>query len=376
MVAPEPSTAAPARRLAAIDATRGAAMFFVCLSHFADGWYGGAGEWDSPQRLGVQVFTRVAAPTFMLVSGTMLGFLKDGPRWKSLREKLIDRALFLLIAGHLLISLAEYPLARDPLRALLLVRITDAIGFSIVAGCVLVELVGARGRGLLAVALLLACWLAGAGGGEEQGWLRGALFGRSELAPFALLPWLAVYLAGSALGSALARRPWEIERMFWKYGAAAMAAGIALSLGWLWFRRAGPIGWDTPSGYLLHLLSPLNKQPPSLAYLLFYGGLGLGIAALFFRLVAKGRARRAIEALALVGRNSLVAFVLQFYVYYTAIVVLPIPREVPAALVFLLSLAAVWLPLRFWDRLPFNKSVLTVGYPWRRSALRAGRQGA
>ena len=94
------------QRLSVLDAARGAAMLLVFASHFLDEY----SLANFPQSSGVVEFIavvcRVATPTFFLVSGIILGYLYRimGNRFYDLRTHLIDKALFLLTIGHLLIA--------------------------------------------------------------------------------------------------------------------------------------------------------------------------------------------------------------------------------------------------------------------------------
>ena len=82
-------SAARRGRVRGIDATRGAAMLFVCLAHFGYAYFGLNGA----DRTGWIVLTiaRIASPTFMLISGIVLGILYAFHRedFSSLRDRLI-----------------------------------------------------------------------------------------------------------------------------------------------------------------------------------------------------------------------------------------------------------------------------------------------
>jgi hypothetical protein len=94
---------------------------------------------------------------------------------------------------------------------------------------------------------------------------------------FPLLQWLAVYLLGTVLGDhvgRLSRRAPDVARRFLlRAGLASNVAGL-----WLYFSakdlaqfRVVHAGISTH----VHLTSPIQKLPPSAAYLLFFGGFGL-----------------------------------------------------------------------------------------------------
>ena len=108
---PMTATTTGLRRLQFIDASRGLAMLFVFVSHFAYGFFdaelGGARETLTAMGM-------VASPAFVILSGLMLGFVyRSAPsRFGDLRRKFIDRGLFLLTIGHVLILCAHLPLGR------------------------------------------------------------------------------------------------------------------------------------------------------------------------------------------------------------------------------------------------------------------------
>jgi len=60
------------RRLTAIDAARGLAMIFVCLSHFGETYLDGVRGGAAGALL--DALGRVATPSFMLISGALIGF--------------------------------------------------------------------------------------------------------------------------------------------------------------------------------------------------------------------------------------------------------------------------------------------------------------
>src|SRR5438067_11359234 len=92
----------PLERVQFIDATRGAAMFLVFVAHFADIFF-------LQTKAVVPVLMRaagmVASPTFAMLNGLLIGFLyRTAPeRFDRLRIKLVDRGLFLLTIGHIVI---------------------------------------------------------------------------------------------------------------------------------------------------------------------------------------------------------------------------------------------------------------------------------
>jgi hypothetical protein len=70
----------------------------------------------------------------MIMSGVMLGYLhrSNANKFQRIQTKLIDRGLFLLTIGHVLIALAHSGVAGGILEAFNWGFITDAIGVSII----------------------------------------------------------------------------------------------------------------------------------------------------------------------------------------------------------------------------------------------------
>src|SRR5689334_14526438 len=93
------------RRIVAVDAARGAVMLFSCLAHFA--WWI-HGQYPAQSGL-LAAIGMVATPSFLLISGAMVGMLcaRNAGRGADLRSQFFNRGLFLLTIGHLSIALAE-----------------------------------------------------------------------------------------------------------------------------------------------------------------------------------------------------------------------------------------------------------------------------
>jgi hypothetical protein len=106
---------------------------------------------------------------------------------------------------------------------------------------------------------------------------------------------------------------------------------------------------------------------------LFHGGLAL----LMFWMVLLAEETSAGRAFnhwaAIFGRCSLVCFIAQFYVYCTAVCVLPKPPEWVAPPYFLFTVGLLRLLVVFWERRGLNR-LITVGVPrlaasWRGSPV-------
>jgi uncharacterized membrane protein len=374
------STAPPPKvRLRGIDSARGAAMLFVCLAHF-----GSVYSASSPERAEwtvVWLVSMIASPTFMLLSGMMAGMLSvtRADAFPRIRRTLADRGLFLLTVGHALIVVSYLPSYPSLSQALWRGFITDVIAVSIIVGPWIVGRVSTLSRLGLAGALFASGWLMLLGWTPEGGladtfrYLLAGPDGRIMRWNFPVLPWLATYLVGTALGERLGARlddgarvraEWDLLRI----GAAAAACAVLMKGGYLMVSRA--TGWvPTADSAAYMLTSPLQKYPPSLAYLLWYGGLGLILTGLLLRVDRVGFFDRPMEWLSLLGRTSLFVFLLQFYLYFVVFHYLALPFSHLWPLYYVLSICVVYGVARWWQTIGGNR-YLEVSYWLRGVRLR------
>lgn len=365
-------------RIGAVDAARGTAMLFVMLAHFSEACLATA---TGPTRQVLGRVTTIASPTFMTLSGLLLGILYATHResFAVVRNRLVDRALFLLLVGHALIAVAFSFMGGGP--ALHRVFITDAIAVSLIAGSWVIQRLGPGARLALGGALVAgtwACFLAWPLEGES--WrheLQLVLTGAHDPAHrhwnYSLVPWFGVYLMASALGERVGQRlsagdPAGGMQLVRAAGVAALAVGGGVMVAHARLERLlePSSGWD---GRLIALADWDQKFPPGPAYLLPYAGLGLlglaGLAALERRRAFAWGRRWAMRF----GRHSLFLFILQYWVFYGPVRALhpPAPAWWPAsfALIVAAMAAAVWA----WEARDGGR-LLTVGYG--RRASRAG----
>ena len=284
-------------RLQPLDALRGSAMLFVFLSHFANGYFGTIGEHRIEQW--VTSVAYVASPTFVLVAGMLLGWMYQAraATFDRFARYLRDRAVFLLSVAHGLFMIAVVPRVWAGAQSLDEVIITDVIGVALLVGPTLVRQLRRRKRLEIALALYVVSWmvvllttptslaarvvkhtLVGPGPQEVGFWSYGV----------PILPWLAVYLSGTVLGEWVAIR-----------GAKGLTRDVALRLATLGVgatmlsttQRAAAVALRHQGGALARLVShpvvaalssPWQKVPPGPGYLLFFGGIGLVLAAAVF----------------------------------------------------------------------------------------------
>jgi hypothetical protein len=110
-------------------------------------------------------------------------------------------------------------------------------------------------------------------------------------------------------------------------------------------------------------LDPRGKRPPSAAYLLFYGGSGLLLLSLLFNGKPAWLIRPTIRWTGVIGRASLVVFVLQDWLFFGVPKVLALESiGAPAFwLLYLLACTAVLYAFASaWGRMQGNR-FLSVG---------------
>jgi len=349
------STPHERRRLRGIDASRGAAMLFVCLSHFSIEYF--RPFRDRPEAHWLLMISLIASPTFMLVSGMMATLLTEtaGARFPTMRAGLASRGVFLLTVGHALIvisCLPTYGLSHALWRGF----ITDAIGVSIIVGPWLVRHWSTSRRLLVALgmyalgAVLVVSWTPEP---ESSAWVvRFVLVGPeigSQRFNFPLLPWLALYLVGTACVALNDRNAWQTglaEQRLLRGGVVALTLAVILKGAYWMARSAGAL--DAWGEVAYAVTSPFQKLPPSPAYFLGFGGLGLLMTSGLLAADRHGRADRLLAWLATLGRASLFVFLLQFYVYNVLFHYLALPYTGYWPLYYLVSVLAVHGAARWW----------------------------
>src|SRR5689334_2411957 len=119
-------------------------MVGACLFHFALA----LAPYDSGAAGKLLLVGMFASPTFVLVSGTLLGYLlaTQGAEGIPRRVRLIDRGLFLLTVAHILIAYAYYLRDHDLVGSATRVYMTDAIGVSLIIGTAIVPRTSVRSR--------------------------------------------------------------------------------------------------------------------------------------------------------------------------------------------------------------------------------------
>lgn len=351
-------------RILPIDASRGLVMLFSCLAHYA--WWIHASYPDMSSTLaGIGM---VATPTFLLISGAMVGMLSAAPGERDLKSQLFNRGLFLLTVGHLLIALTEAHLNGGVGKTIRGVTVVDEIGLcTLIAAFFLPRIASfdfcvrlARVAALVLVTAWLVnlWWLpADALSIEVEEVLVGGSVGGIRLAAHSpIVQHMAIYALGLPLGhwfAGFVRQQIPLSAVagrLQRVGAVMLASALALRA----LRYALDHLWSLSSPLIDLTLKVTEKTPPSPAYLLFYGGCGLLVVGTLFRLSALPRAsvQASLQWLAVIGRASLFVFVLQYFLYWTLPDLLNIQPNALSPVLFVGNvllmryLAGVWVTLR------------------------------
>jgi uncharacterized membrane protein len=361
------------KRILTLDAARGTAMLLACLAHFA--WWM---EVAYPSlSLKLATIGLVATPTFMVLSGSMIGLKagRAGLVGTKMRLDLIDRGIFLIIVAHLLIAVAEVHRSGTILQRLEQFNSVDEIGI----GCILFGafhgLALKSMRVLLAFAFGLAClgwalalaWHPLLPTGEVVEELLVGQLTNNPIIDYAcpMAPFLALFVAGVVLGKFVAEREQQgrldsIAAPLCLFGVALAGAALAAHLGYRW---AAMRGWAPADGAWHASVVILRKMPPSPGYLVFFTGLALLMFGLLTYLRRAAHARWLLEWLAIIGQVSLFVFVLQYFVFWTLPDLLRLKPGSYFPLLFASQIALLWFMARWWGRIGGNR--------WMRVGLRS-----
>lgn len=311
-------------RIDAIDAARGCAMVLVCFSHVRYHF-----DPHSDLYFFLTYVTRIATPTFLLLSGFVAGHLLRSEPSSRVAVTLVDRGLFLLLVAHLLLGWGD--LGRVSMTDWIFARasIPDAIGVSL---CLAVLFRFASFGALVSIgaSLCLLSWFIGMTWDPQADWsvvLGRLLFNvRSEatwLSDTSILPYFGTFMLGMALSCKLRERllaadDLAIGRRLLAIGGIATVTALLGVVGWHFGKDALPSSMHEPyvADLLRWTLDPRHKWPPSPAYLLFYGGIGLCIAGIYFIRQPAILIAPIVRLASVIGRASLMCFVLQDWLMF------------------------------------------------------------
>lgn len=368
-------------RITSFDAARGTAMLLVCVAHFLEVYYfqnrlhpaegakiGALGE-------SLLFISRLATPTFFLLSGLMVGYLYRtmDHQFNALRLRLIDKALFLLTIGHVLISLFTAVQSSGFSHSIMLGYATDTLALCVIGSLLLLPRTTTTTRVWLGFTLYLVSW---------TGWYvwtpdTSALNGLKSifLGPqndgtiifyFPLLPWFGVHLIGGCIGEHLSQyRGDDLYRQGSKRLGIIAAAAVLVALATkMIFETLAALDFFTPTASLYPFIAPLQKYPPGPLYLLLMGGGALLLVSGLLFSKTTQCFPSAMRLVATVGRNSLLVFLLQYFVYYAVFYVLVAKTNLIAPWIavgaLLLSLLGI-LAVTIWLDKHHIRRVWTVG---------------
>jgi Heparan-alpha-glucosaminide N-acetyltransferase, catalytic len=358
---------APHSRIVGIDAARGSAMILVCLSHIKQHFV------DSAPALtfAITAVTRIATPTFLLLSGFVIGYLLHSTSNPRIGLTLVDRGLFLMLIAHLLGLSELLQIGVGPW--LLDVGIVDVVGLAL---CVAVLVRNASATALLLYGASLAflswpiamIWSPAPGLPQVLGTMlfgiSGAPTPRGEVA---IVPYLGLFLVGMGLSARshaalVSRDAAALARRFLRVGLTAVTIVIVGILLWRTFRDVLVLEPDLQQ-LVRQTIYPRSKWPPSPAYLLFYGGAGLLMACMLLEMERRHIGRPIVAATALLGRASLMCFVVQDWLLLLLPVLLGFDQL--DSLVFWFAYLAAVLGVLFflswrWDKVRGNR-FLSIG---------------
>jgi len=318
-VARGPLTRWPAlgvRRLMVIDVMRGTAMLLVILAHTA--WLADSRRVPALPFLTLIRVTNLASMAFVFVSGTMVSYFLETREHRLVVRRFARRALFLALVVHPVIWCACW--FWNPGLPSVMVRswyITDTIAACLVLGPQAMRVLSIPTRAIVAAllpavsVLLRAYWAPASAAG---GVVKELLVGRTSFATYyPLLPWFAVFLAGSVLGARIADAGTDraglrsVSRVMAGGGLALMVAG-AVSIALYKATR----GFIAPA-----LLQALHPDRTTVMFPAYRGALLVIFALIMRRASGKTGFGRVAWATSVIGRSSLFAFVTQFIVVWS-----------------------------------------------------------
>lgn len=347
-------------------------MLLVCLSHFAVIYSGSSGVSFE----GVYYFTMMASPTFMVISGILLGFFHANKKssFELIKQDYINRGIFILTIARLFICSAHILRSHGFLESLKYIYITDAIGANMVLGPILITKVRSVYRIALGFGCMVLAWviiILWEPHNHYAELFKEAIFGDWEYSyfhithyAFPLLPWFGLYFISSYLGERLgtyvpAKDNSKTIIYFLKIGLCSIAMAVLIKL-IFWLLKHYSSWLVFKSFTLWALTNPLQKSPPSILYFLFYGGLGLFFIGCLLYLEQKKWLVAYLKITAIIGKTSLFVFVIQYYFYYTILYAMDLTYSSFWLGYFLLSLFCIFLLAYAWDLIKLNR-FLTLG---------------
>ncbi len=342
-------------------------MVLVCLSHFVSAYARG----NVTSLRSLSALTLLSAPSFMIVSGTLLGFFfaTRRQRFAEVVRSFANRGLFLLTIGRVAICGANIVWSGGIWESLKYVYITDTVAVNLILGPFLIQKMRPKTRLGFAFGLMLVSWSVVALW-TPSGWfselIKEVMVGDYEYSylrtlhyAFPLLPWFSLFFASTCLGEKLAEYRSGAGMAHWhayltKVGISSLALALLLKSIY-WIGRPGllKLGITAADAYTFTGLT--QKAPPSLLYFLWYGGMGVLMIAAVFKLQDWPGFAEYSRWASTIGRNSLFVFMLQYFVYNTFLTALHPKHLALWPLYFAFSLVFLGVVARAWERIGGNR---------------------
>jgi len=311
-------------RFVEIDILRGTAMLFVLFAHCTTVVF----RFDNSAAVIVlnKIFM-IASPTFILISGIVMGFRFSQRKDEFMTERfyMIDRGIFMLSVVHILILITHYFLFAGSMDGFKWVLITDSVGVAVIFSALFLPDLTIKTRISLGIALYTISWMIVPVHVRFSGLdiLKEILFGSTDIKPmvygFYIVPWLSFFLIGTCFGERigllLVVKNWgAIIRFLLMTGIIFISVAALIKLPHFFAKTM-----DLPVshiGFFSLITSPYQKYPPSPVYFLFFGGIALTLLSGIFIFRDSIAMKVYGKFIVVFGRNSLFVFILQYYIYY------------------------------------------------------------
>ncbi len=309
------------RRLLSVDAVRGTAMLFVGISHISE--YVQQYSLTDADRL--RWLGYFATPAFLLMSGIASGYQLAGPAARMAAIRILDRGLFVLLVGHMLVSASlVYLVPRG--TAYEHIVITDSIGLMLCTTPFLrhlsiKQLMLSGGAIVFVSSIASVAWEPASSFTAIVGALLFDIKGPTIPDAgwiTATLPYLGIFVVGIGIGkvvkgNTIQERGRNLSWHLALAGATLIFAGVALNA---IAHFAKPLlAADYPGSHwsyaFLAALDVRHKIPPGPAYVLFYGGLTVALVGVLGLLPERGHPllMAPVRIAAVFGRASFVSYV-------------------------------------------------------------------
>jgi hypothetical protein len=370
-------------RLLPVDAVRGVAMFFIGVSHISFYLINDSESFASVLR----AIGFIATPNFLLMSGLACGYQLAAAPTTATALRILDRGLFAFLVGHVLVC-GSLVYMVPPGTAFEHVVITDSIGVLLCLAPVLKH-AGARRLLWMGAAVYLASttgalsWHPATNAQAVLGALLlsvndGGLHAIGWVTP--TLPYMGIFVFGVGLGKLISQwrregRSSALSVRLAAAGSVAVLAALALNVGRHFIKPFLMQHWAARNwaDVLLTTVNIRHDAPPTVAYALFYGGIGVALVG-YLGLLAQREPvdppvlnplMRGVQFAAVIGQASFVSYILQQWL----IDFMPVwvgfdswltPTTAPWYLV-LNTLAMYWVA-SLWGRHKANR-FMTFGLP-------------